>query len=169
MPVTISQAQPEDHAAIGQLMVGVYSSLPGFATPEEQPAYYQMLANIGDFTVKESVELLVAKNEGDILGAVVYIGDMQDYGAAINIEDTNAVAFRLLAVSTSARGLGVGKLLTNACLDKARLQGKKQMIIHTTESMKVAWGMYEKIGFVRSTALDFVQSGLQVYGFKMGL
>ena len=169
MPVTISQAQPEDHAAIGQLMVEVYSSLPGFATPEEQPEYYKMLANIGDFTRKESVELLVAKNEDEILGAVVYIGDMQDYGAAINIEDTNAAAFRLLAVSTSARGLGVGKLLTNACLDKARLQGKKQMIIHTTESMKVAWGMYEKIGFVRSTALDFVQSGLQVYGFKMGL
>lgn len=169
MSVTISQAQPEDHLAIGQLMVEVYSSLPGFATPEEQPEYYEMLANIGDFTQKESVELLVAKDDDDILGAVVYIGDMQDYRAAITIEDADAAAFRLLAVSTNARGLGVGKLLTNACLDKAKSQGRNQMIIHTTDSMKVAWGMYEKIGFVRSTDLDFVQSGLQVYGFRMGL
>ncbi len=151
-------------------MVDVYSSLPGFPSPKEQPAYYEMLANIGEFTKKESVELLVAKKEDDILGAVVYIGDMKDYGSGgTATQEKNAAGFRLLAVSQEARGLGVGKKLTMACIERAQSNGLSQIIIHTTESMKVAWGMYEKMGFKRSEDLDFEQSGLPVFGFRLRL
>lgn len=149
-------------------MVDVYAGLEGFATQEEQPFYYEMLANIGDFAQKDNVDILVAKREEDILGAVLYINDLSDYGAAMDLSyEKDAAAFRLLAVSNRARGLGIGKLLTNACLNKAKSDGLKQMIIHTTDSMRVAWRMYEKMGFVRSEDLDFLQNGLQVYGFRL--
>lgn len=170
MSVTISQAHPKDFSAIGHLMVEVYSSLEGFPSPDEQPAYYHMLANIGEFTEKESVELLVAKKEDEIVGAVVYVGDMKDYssGGTATLEK-NAAGFRLLAVSPKARGLGVGKQLSLACIERAKSENREQMVIHTTESMKIAWGMYEKIGFKRSKDLDFKQSGLPVFGFRLGL
>lgn len=168
MSVEISIATDENFEQIGQLMVDVYANLEGFPSPEEQPSYYKTLANIGDFAQKDSVEILMATKDGDILGAVVYINDMRDYGSNADVaHERDAAAFRLLAVSNKARRLGIGKLLTNACIEKAKSNGLNQVIIHTTDSMKVAWGMYEKIGFKRSEDLDFLQSGMPVYGFRM--
>ncbi|MEO9869418.1 GNAT family N-acetyltransferase [Ekhidna sp.] len=167
MRIQIIEAQPKDFFEIGQLMIDVYSNLEGFATPKQQPEYYEMLANIGDFVQKESVKLLLAKDKEKILGTVVYIADMEDYGSGgIATKETNASGFRLLTVSRPARGLGIGRKLTNACIEMAKSANVGQVIIHTTESMKVAWGMYEKMGFKRSVDLDFEQNGLTVYGFR---
>ena len=170
MSVTITSATLNEYQPIGKLMMEVYSNLEGFATPEEQPSYYEMLANIGDFVQKESVELIVAKRSNELVGAVVYINDMKDYGSGgTATKEKNAAGFRLLSVSNQARGLGLGKKLTMECIERARSNGLEQMIIHTTESMKVAWGMYEKMGFKRSEDLDFEQNGLSVFGFRLRL
>jgi len=170
MSVVITNALPNEYPEIGQLMVAVYSNLEGFPSRKEQPAYYEMLANIGEFAARESVELIIARDGEKLLGAVVYINDMKDYGAGgTATQEKNAAGFRLLAVSNDARGMGIGKKLTIECIERAQKNGLKQMIIHTTESMKVAWGMYEKIGFKRSEDLDFEQNGLSVFGFRLKL
>ena len=46
----IRNARPEEFKIIGQLMVQVYSDLEGFPKESEQPMYYKMLENVGDFT-----------------------------------------------------------------------------------------------------------------------
>ena len=165
--ISVSIAREKDFSAIGKLMVDVYSHLDGFASPDEQPAYYEMLANIADFAGREGVEILFASKDKTLLGAVVYINNLANYGAALDLSgERDAAGFRLLAVSGKSRGLGVGKLLTNECLKKAKDSGKRQVIIHTTASMKVAWSMYERMGFKRSEDLNFLQNGLPVYGFR---
>ena len=168
---TIRNANPSEFKAIGKLMVDVYSGLDGFPKADEQPQYYKTLANIGDFTQKPEVELLTAiSNDKKILGAVLYFGDMQQYGAGgIVTLEKNASGFRLLAVDPSARGLGIGRALSVACIEKARKKRHAQVIIHSTAYMKVAWKMYEKLGFVPSEDLDFKQGDLQVYGFRLKL
>ena len=170
-PYTIRNAKPSDFKAIGKLMVDVYSGLEGFPKADEQPQYYKTLANIGDFTQKPGVELLAAISpEDEILGAVLYFGDIQHYGAGGTVtQEKNASGFRLLAVDPSARGLGIGRALTVACIEKARGKNHGQVIIHSTAYMKVAWKMYEKLGFERSEDLDFKQEDLQVYGFRLQL
>jgi len=51
-------------------MVQVYSQLEGFPNESEQPQYYKMLANIGEFTNKPDTDLLVIVNSDDkIAGA----------------------------------------------------------------------------------------------------
>ncbi len=60
----------------------------------------------------------------------------------------------------------MGRALTLACLDLAREQGHAQVILHTTEAMRIAWGLYERLGFQRSEDLDFAQQGLPVFGFR---
>ena len=78
----VRDAKSDEFKHLGDLMVKVYAQLPGFPSPEEQPRYYDMLANIGDFTRKPKVRLLVAANaDGQIAGGVVYFGDMQYYGS----------------------------------------------------------------------------------------
>jgi GNAT superfamily N-acetyltransferase len=164
----IRNARPDEFDTIGKLMVDVYSKLEGFPKPLEQPAYYNLLANIGDLTAKPKTELLVAvSSENKILGAVVYFGDMQHYGSGGRAAtEKNAAGFRLLAVDPASRGFGIGKLRAEACIDKARITKRSQIIIHSTKAMETAWKMYERMGFKRSEDLDFLQGTLPVYGFR---
>lgn len=168
---TIRNAVPEEFENIGKLMVEVYSHLDGFPKPFEQPEYYNMLANIGAFTNNPETELLVAISpDNKIAGAVVFLGDMKYYGSGGSAtQEQNASGFRLLAVDPSTRGHGIGKLLTNECIKKAKNKKSNQLIIHTTSSMQTAWKMYENIGFKRSDDLDFIQGELPVYGFRLFL
>lgn len=170
-PFQIRLAQVSEYTAIGQLMVQVYSQLEGFPKQDEQPAYYHKLANIGELAEQPGVDLLAALDaEGRIGGAVLYFHDITQYGAqGVADNEEGAGGFRLLAVDPITRGQGLGKELTNACLDLARETGKKQVVIHSTKAMQVAWGMYEKLGFVRAEDLDFEQEGFPVYGFRLVL
>ncbi|GAA4324895.1 hypothetical protein GCM10023115_41330 [Pontixanthobacter gangjinensis] len=169
--IKIRQAQTDEFREVGELLVKVYSNLEGFPSKEEQPDYYELLLNIGEVTKKPHTQLLVALNpENSIMGAVVYFSDMAYYGSGgIATEQKNASGFRLLAVDPIYRGNGVGKALSLACIKKARTDGNKELIIHSTEFMKLAWKMYEKLGFKRSQPLDFMQQQLQVYGFRLKL
>ena len=168
-PVIIRNASPNEFEALGKLLVKVYSQLEGFPKQDEQPEYYQLLYNIGDWTRKPHTELLVAVNdEGKLLGGLVYFGDMQYYGSGgTATSQKNAAGFRLLAVDPIARGKGIGKLLTNECIRKARDAKLSQVIIHSTKAMQTAWKMYESIGFVRAEDLDFMQGALPVFGFRL--
>lgn len=95
---------------------------------------------------------------------------MQYYGSGGSApNEKNAAGFRLLAVSFGARGKGIGKLLTNYCIDLAKTEKQKHLIIHSTKAMEIAWNMYEKLGFERSEDLDFKQDNLNVYGFRLFL
>ena len=168
-PVIIRNARVDEFEALGQLLVSVYSHLEGFPKQIEQPEYYQLLYNIGDWTNKPHTELIVAvSDEGKLLGGLVYFGDMQFYGSGgTATSEKNAAGFRLLAVDPVARGKGIGKLLTNECINKARAAKLSQVIIHSTKAMQTAWRMYESMGFVRSEELDFMQGNLSVFGFRL--
>ncbi|WP_210462002.1 GNAT family N-acetyltransferase [Rufibacter roseolus] len=168
---TIRNADPNEFEALGQLMVQVYSQLEGFPKPDEQPAYYQMFSNIGEFTQNPGVEILVAVSQkGTINGGVVFFRDLQYYGSGgTATQEKNAAGFRLLAVSPESQGLGIGKALTLACIQRAKDHQLSQVIIHSTKAMQTAWQMYERLGFRRSEDLDFMQGELPVYGFRLHL
>ena len=165
----IRNAQPDEYTEIGQLLVTVYSQLSGFPKPHEQPNYYDMLTNIGIQTTKPNTALLVAvSNTGQICGSVVYFSDMKQYGSGGTATlETNASGFRLLAVDPNSRGQGIGKLLSEKCINLATDSGKSQIIIYSTKAMQIAWKMYEKLGFKQSADLDFSQGDLPVYGFRL--
>lgn len=168
---TVRNANSEEHKEIGELMVQVYTQLDGFPKENEQPNYYKMLASIGELTLKPKTELLIAVSaNNEIQGAVVFFGDMLYYGSGgTATKEKNSSGFRLLAVKNSARGKGIGKLLTKACIKKAKTNKSVQVIIHTTMAMQTAWSMYEKLGFKRSVDLDFMQEELPVFGFRYKL
>jgi GNAT superfamily N-acetyltransferase len=164
----VRNAKPEEFEGIGKLMVRVYSQLEGFPKESEQPGYYRMFANIGEFANNAETEILVAvSSEGKIDGAVIYFSDMKYYGSGgTATREQNASGFRLLAVDPLTRGYGIGKLLVMECIRKAKEKKHSRVIIHTTKAMRTAWKMYENIGFERSGNLDFMQENLPVFGFR---
>jgi ribosomal protein S18 acetylase RimI-like enzyme len=170
-PYLVRNARPDEFLQVGKLMVRAYSQLEGFPKETEIPRYYQILANVGELTKQPGMELLVAISpQGSIDGAVVYVDDMKYYGSPGTAPNaSNAAGFRLLAVDPATRGKGAGKLLCLECIDKAKASARKQLIIHTTAPMQIAWKMYENLGFQRAGEYDFMQGDLAIFGFRLVL
>ena len=166
--ISIRNANSAEHDKIGQLMVDVYSQLDSFPKETEQPDYYKMLLNMGALANNPATEIIIAITPtNNILGVLVNFSDMQYYGSGgAATKENNSGGFRLLAIHPNARGQGIGKLLTLECIQRAKNKTLKQVIIHTTKAMMLAWNMYEKLGFKRSEDLDFMQGELSVFGFR---
>jgi GNAT superfamily N-acetyltransferase len=133
------------------------------------------LADILDLESRAGAsELLVAELDGRIVGCVSYFppGAKASYPTDTFSEHWPAdwSAFRLLAVDPSARGGGVGRALTEACLERAREQGAPAVGLHTTEPMSVARAMYERMGFERAPHYDFRPAPtVLVEAYRLGL
>jgi pimeloyl-ACP methyl ester carboxylesterase/ribosomal protein S18 acetylase RimI-like enzyme len=166
----IRDARPEEFEAIGRLMVEAYSSLDGFPKQDAQPAYYDTLKRIGEQATKPGVRVLVACEEGALVGAVVYFSDMAHYGSggAAPLE-RKASGFRFLAVRPRAQGRGVAKALVERCVETAVADGHRCVVIHSTAAMRIARALYEKRGFRRAPDLDIVQGRLKISGFRLML
>ena len=104
-------------------------------------------------------ELVVAERDGAIIGCVSYFppGAKTSYPSDSFSEHwpDSWSAFRLLAVAPAARGSGVGRRLTEVCIDRARERGAPAVGLHTTAPMAVARAMYERMGFERAPRYDF--------------
>ena len=104
-------------------------------------------------------KLLVAELGSGIVGCVSYFppGSKASYPSDAFSErwPDDWGAFRLLAVDPSARGHGVGRRLTDLCIEYARRDGAKALGLHTTAPMGVARAMYERMGFDRAPEYDF--------------
>jgi ribosomal protein S18 acetylase RimI-like enzyme len=56
------------------------------------------------------------------------------------------------------------------CVRRARGSGTGALTLHTTDLMRTAMRMYERMGFVRAAELDFHPApGLTVKGFRLDL
>jgi GNAT superfamily N-acetyltransferase len=53
-----------------------------------------------------------------------------------------------MTVSEAARGTGLGRLLMQACIDKAQVLGAPRLYLETNSSLGPALGLYRAMGFV---------------------
>lgn len=105
----------------------------------------------------ETSDLLVATSGERIIGCVHYYPDASraEYPADAIPFPSEWAAIRLLAVDPGHRARGVGRLLTQACLERAQAQAIPTIGLHTTRFMDLAQAMYERMGFQRIPAYDF--------------
>ena len=57
--------------------------------------------------------------------------------------------------------------MIQACIELSEEQHHSEAILHTTQAMQVALGLYLRLGFRRSEDLDISQQESSVYGFKL--
>jgi ribosomal protein S18 acetylase RimI-like enzyme len=145
--ITVRVARPEEYERVGALTHGAYAAIPvdhlwgGYDTEILDTA-----------TRAEHGDILVAvTNHDSVIGAVMYVGDPAS--AWLEWTEPGESQFRLLAVDPSARQLGAGSALVQACLERAAASGHS-VLIHTTPWMVAAHRIYERFGFVRRPDRD---------------
>lgn len=94
----------------------------------------------GDYAVPRGA-LLLAWIDGVLAGCCALRPlDSSDYA--------NAAEMKRLFVRPASRGLGLGRLLTEAILDAARAAGFSCVLLDTLDDMESARALYEDLGFV---------------------
>ena len=78
----------------------------------------------------------IAERGGEIVGAVF----------VVHVDDETA-RLRMLYVERSARGLGLGRQLVDACLGFAKAAGYRRMILWTQDVLVAARRLYQAAGF----------------------
>jgi len=139
--------RPEEYEALGRLTVAAYEQLDG---GEELGEYATTLADV-DHRARAAV-VLVALEGGQLLGGITYVpGPANPYAEGL---EPGEVGIRMLAVSPTAQGRGIGRALTLACVERARGDGATGVALHSTPWMTAAHHLYTSMGFRRAPQRD---------------
>ncbi|MGC9960928.1 MAG: GNAT family N-acetyltransferase [Acidimicrobiales bacterium] len=145
--MTIRLARPEEFEAVGEITVQAYLS----GRDTELGDYELTLRDVAGRAADCSV-LVALDDRDEVVGAVTYVPGPDTVMSGFS--DSEAAGIRVLAVRPDAQRSGIGRTLTEACLDQARADGHPRVILHSTEAMATARRLYEKIGFERRPELD---------------
>jgi len=157
----IRAARPEEYAEIGELTARVY--VDGGYTRADSP-YLPVLRDTARRA--DQAELLVAEEDGKLLGSVTFATGGSPY--AETAETPDEAGFRMLVVDPAARGHGVGEALVRTCL--ARAAGARAVRLSTQREMRAAHRLYERLGFVRTPERDWSpQPGVDLITYALEL
>lgn len=111
--------------------------VPQLSSSSPAPTREALAAIVAD----ANTQLLVAEHDGNIVGSLTLIFFRSPTGVRARIED--------VVVSESARGLGLGRLLTDDAIRRARAAGAKAIGLTSRPSRAAANGLYQSMGFER--------------------
>ena len=145
----IRDATPADAEAAGRVVLEAYLSLPDHYS---EPEYEEELADVAS-RLPPTAEVLVAEQDGRIVGCITYVPGPES-PMAEHLRPGEA-SIRMLGVTGDVRGQGVGRLLVEACIDRARRRGCTAVFLHSTSYMHAAHRMYARLGFSRVPERDW--------------
>jgi GNAT superfamily N-acetyltransferase len=157
--LNIRDARADERPAIRALTLAAYAEFSTIMAPTAWAGLRQAL--LSGLESEGAVERIVAEQDGALLGSVMlYSPDANAYGDAL--AGAGWPELRLLAVAPAARGHGLGTALVEECIRRARRAGASALGLHTSESLRAAIRMYERMGFVRAPEGDFQPSGAEL-------
>jgi ribosomal protein S18 acetylase RimI-like enzyme len=161
----IRPIRPEEYAPLGELTVAAYHSLP--TEMPHQQVYDERLRDVAD-RARTSNVLAAVTPAGELLGGATYVAGPDDPYSEELAE--GEAGMRMLAVDPTRHGRGVGRALTQACIERARSDGRRRLVLHTSDWMPAAKHLYESLGFQRDPALDFSPApSVELIGYSLNL
>jgi ribosomal protein S18 acetylase RimI-like enzyme len=153
----------DEAEAAGRVVVAAFEAVPG---GHMGGGYAVELADVEGRA--EVSEVLIAVNGPEVVGCVTFVPDDRS-PLAEQLEDGEC-QIRMMAVAPSCQGRGVGQLLLEAVLDRARVLRRRAVFLHSTPVMRAAHALYERNGFVRSPERDWLpEPNLLLIAFRLDL
>ena len=164
----IREVRPQEYAEAGGVVADAYRE---FIRPTDGADWDEYLGELADVAgrVGRTVVLVAVDADGKILGSVTIEeeGVIGDDDASL---EPGVSHIRMLGVSPSARGRGVGRALMDACIERARERGKRFVTLRTTDRMLVAQRMYASMGFELDPEHDLVfDDGFRLIAYRLHL
>jgi ribosomal protein S18 acetylase RimI-like enzyme len=164
MGFTIRPPRPDELAPLGDVVVVAYDAI---GANEEDDEYVPVLRDVARRDREAVVLAAVDDATGELLGCVTYAPDPANPWAE-QLRDGEA-SIRMLAVTPAAQGRGVGTALVEACIDRARAEGRRAIFLHSLPIMTAAQRIYARLGFRRAPERDWVFPDFLLMGFVLDL
>jgi ribosomal protein S18 acetylase RimI-like enzyme len=149
----IRPVRPDEYEPLGAITLNAYLALDGAIGSSD---YQNDLRDVRARAEAPATTVLVAvDDDGRLLGGVTYVG---------------TAGIRMLAVDPGLQRRGAGVALSRACLDRARAERRRQVVLHSTRDNVVAQTLYQGLGFERAPDLDWSPvEGVNLVGFRLSL
>jgi len=158
----IRPVRTDEFDDVGELVVTAYRQLPDGT----HSRYERVLRDVAARAAAADV-LVAVDDEGRLLGSVTYVGEPGPYAES---EDPDEATIRMLAVAPATQGRGIGTELVSACIDLARVAGRRRIGLVSRPSMLAAHRVYDRLGFRRDAGRDFVgEDGTELIGYSLDL
>jgi ribosomal protein S18 acetylase RimI-like enzyme len=141
MSFVLRDYQKEDAAQVNRVALAAFDQYK--MAYSDWPTFSQGIGNMSALAAHG--EIIVAQQADEIVGAVAYVGPGQPKS---DFFDPHWPIIRMLVVQPEKRGQGIGRALTQACIDRAMRDGCDLIALHTTPIMQVALALYLRMGFV---------------------
>jgi GNAT superfamily N-acetyltransferase len=163
--MNLREARPEERTAIVELTLSAYAQYAAEITPEGFDLYMRHIRHT--LETDDRPIYLVAEQDGQLAASVLlYPPYLKIYSDLPNGSAYPEV--RLLAVSPNFRRKGVGRLLMEECMHRAKAMGAEGVGLHTSDMMAGAVALYTEMGFQRHPEMDFSPDpALIVKGFLL--
>lgn len=157
--VSVRPAADDELDAAGEIVADAYR-LDNFASED-----YRSTLSDARRRAQEAEVLVAVGDDGELLGCVTFA----QYGSRwAEVSGPGDAEFRMLGVSTHARGRGVGELLVRHCLQRARDVGAQRLVLSTETRMLAAHRLYQRLGFRRRPDLDWTPTpGIELLGYSL--
>lgn len=151
---TIRNIRPDEYDEVAKLSVEAYRQFARGIDPQD---WMIMEANLRGVEKRaQDGTAIVAELHGKLVGSIAYFAPGTPRHERFPSEWALVI---MLAVDPAHRRKGVGRLLTEECVRRARLDGATQVGLHTSELMTAARLLYERMGFRQ-------QQEFQLYGLR---
>lgn len=151
MDVTIRDARDDEFDAVGELTARAYLD-DGLLTYGEEDSYLSVLRDTRRRAEHGDVLVAVAADSAEVIGTATFVSDAGEFA---DIAQPGEGEFRMLAVRREGRGRGVGELLVQECLARAREHGLHRMVLSSSPEMTTAHRLYGRLGFARTPERDW--------------
>jgi ribosomal protein S18 acetylase RimI-like enzyme len=153
----------DDAEAAGRVVLAAFGAMPGTHMNGD---YAAELADV-EGRAKVS-EVLIALDGAEVVGCVTFAPDLRS-PMAEKLEEGEC-QIRMMAVAPSHQGRGIGQLLLDAVLDRARARKRRAVFLHSTPVMSAAHALYQRNGFVRVPERDWLpEPDLLLIAFRLDL
>lgn len=162
---TFRRGNSDDINQIKKVTLHAYMQFRNVISNENARAWEVNLGN--EMTYKELIHLgtcFVSEYKGKIVGCAFLI----PHGKPFKWFQSDWAYIRLVAVHPDCKGKGIGKQLTQLCIDAATSAGEKTIALHTSEFQNAARHIYESMGFIKLMDLELM-FGKQYYLYTLRL